>query len=230
MTATGFPMGDDRLAVRTPDPERVLEGYADLTRIQASGAVVRRFQAAVAEERAAEEGVTGRIRSLPLRLGIGRAARGIPSRPLPWLRGARFTVQLQGLVLLLLLVLTLGLVAGGAGATIASLLQGPHRGSEAPGLLLAPERSPVTAPSPTPSPAPTIRVVPLAQRVPAATGKAATAGKGARAGAAAKADRAGRADRAARKAAAKRRSDAAFVTPACVSDGGPHVSHRSCAF
>jgi hypothetical protein len=219
MTAAGFPMGDDRLTVRTPDPERMLEGYADLTRIQASAAVVRRFQVAVAEERAAEQRVTGRIRSLPLRLGIGRAARGIPSRPVPWFQGVRFTVQLQGLALLLLLVLTLGLVAGGAGATIASLLQGPHRGSEAPGLLLVPEPAPVTAPTPTP--APTMRAVPLAQRVSAGPEKA---GKAVRPGRTDKARRPGRAPE------TKRRSDAAWVTPACVSDGGPHVSHRSCAF
>jgi hypothetical protein len=215
MTAAGFPMGDDRLAVRTPDPQRMLEGYAELTRIQASVSVVRRFQAAVAEERAAEEGITGHLRSLSLRLGFGRAARGIPSRRLPWLEGARFTVRLQGLALLLLLVLTLGLVAGGAGATIAS----------APGRLLLPEGPPGVAP--TPSPARTIRVVPLAQRVPVVTGKAAKAGKADKAG---KPSKPGKAGKPGRKGAAKRRSESPWVTPACVLDGGPLVCHRFCAF
>jgi hypothetical protein len=66
-----------------------------------------------------------------------------------------------------------------------------------------------------------MRAVPLAQRVSTAPEKAG------------KPDRAVRADKArkpGRAAATKRRSDAAWVTPACVSDGGPHVSHRSCAF
>lgn len=203
MTAAGLPMGDDRPAVHAPDPERLLEGYADLTRIQASPAAVRRFQAAVAEERAADQGVTGRIRALPERLGIGRAARGVPSRRWPLAHGARVAVQLQGLALLLLLVLTVGVLAGGAGATIASLLQGPHRGSDAP----APQRVvPATAPPVAPSPSPTIRVAPLAQHDPAPARKTR------------------------KKPAAKHRPAPPWVTPACVSDGGPHVSHRSCAF
>jgi hypothetical protein len=203
MTAAGFPMDDDRLAVRAPDPERLLEDYADLTRIQASPATVRRFQVAVSEERAADQGVVGRIRALPVRLGIGRGARGIPSRRSPLGQGARFTFQLQGLALLLLLVLTLGLVAGGAGATITSLLQGPHRGSEAPAVQRM-VQDPV--PPVTPSPSPTIRVAPLAQHDPAPARKTR------------------------KKPAAKYRPAPAWVTPACVSDGGPHVSHRACAF
>lgn len=208
MTAAGLPIDDDRLGARAPDPGGLLEEYAERTRIQASASVVRRFQAAVAEERAAEQTIGGRIRSLPVRVGIGRSARGIPSRRIPsrsasWLEGARFAVQLQGLALLLLLVLTLGLLAGGAGATIASLFQGPHRGSEAPAVqLVRPSRTPQAPPSPVA----TVRVRPLAQRVPAPATKAR------------------------KKAAARRRPDAAWVTPACVADGGPHVSHRSCAF
>ena len=203
MTAAGVPTGDDRLAMHAPDPERLLEDYADLTRIQASASIVRRFQAAVADERAADQGFMGRIRALPLRLGIGRTARGIPSRRMPLAHGARFTLQLQGLALLLLLVLTLGLLVGGAGATIVSRLQAPHRGSEAPAVQRV---MPDPVPAVKPTPRPTIRVVSLAQQEPAP------------------------APRSRRKSAAKHRSTPAWVTPACVSDGGPHVSHRSCAF
>lgn len=208
MTAAGLPIDEDRRSVRTSDPAGLLEDYAERTRIQASASVVRRFQAAVAEERAAEQTITGRIRSLPRRVGIGLAARGIPSRAVPsrpvaWFQGARFAIGLQGLALLLLLVLTLGLVAGGAGATIASLLEGPHRGSQAPVVQLV---LPTATPQAPPSPVATVRVRSLAQRVPETATKAR------------------------KKAAAKRRSEATWVTPACVADGRPRVSHRSCAF
>jgi hypothetical protein len=208
MTAGGLPIDDDRLTVHASDPGGLLEDYAERTRIQASASVVRRFQAAVAEERAAERTITGRIRSLPLRVGIGRVARGTPARRIPsrsvaWFQGARFAFQLQGLALLLLLVLTLGLLAGGAGATIASLLQGPHRGSEAPAVQLV---LPSATPQVPPSPVATVRVRPLAQKVPAPATKAR------------------------KKAAVKRRPDLAWVTPACVADGRPRVSQRSCAF
>ncbi len=216
MSATGIPMGDPRPTTQTTDPARipaqVLEAYADATRIQASSALVRRFQVAVTEERAAETGLRGRIRSLPLRLGIGAAARVVPARRTPLLPAARLGLQAQGLALLLLAVLSLGILAGGAGAAIVSLLQGPHRGSDAPAQLILPDRSPpavVTEPTPAPdptiTPAPTLRARPLAQHDPVRSRKAQ------------------------RIDAARRRAADPWVTPACV-DGGPHASHRSCAF
>lgn len=217
MSATGLPMGDPRPNALAPDPARasaeLLEAYADATRIGASAALVRRFQVAVTEERAAETGLRGRIRSLPSRLGVGTAARVVPVRRTPLLPAVRLGLQAQGLALLLLAVLSLGILAGGAGAAIVSLLQGPHRGSDAPAQLILPDPSspavvpdPTLAPDPTATPAPTIRVRPLAQRDPVRPHKAQ------------------RAD------AARRRATDAWVTPACVDDGGPHVSHRSCAF
>ena len=105
---------------------------------------------------------------------VGRARRSAasaPESPLPGVSplraGMTTAVRLQGLVLLLLLVLALGLVAGGAGAAIISQLEGPTRGSRGPSELIVPRPSPEPAvPPPSASPAPSLRVQPLAQCYP----------------------------------------------------------------
>ena len=167
MTAQSRPLGDEPFA---PDPERALDAYADVTRIAASGALVRRFQAGVAQERAAQHGMRGRLRAVAVRAGM----RPPVAAPGPMRSGTTFALRLQGLALLLLLVLAMGLVAGGAGAAILTMLDGPRRGSDAPAHLLrprpsaAPEATPSATPAPTPkaTPAPSLRVQSLAQRDP----------------------------------------------------------------
>ena len=160
MTAVHRPRPDHPIVI---EPEQLLDAYAEDTRIAASASLVRRFQTAVAEERAGDRGVRRRTRAALGRLGARVALPGVS----PLRAGMTTAVRLQGLVLLLLLVLALGLVAGGAGAAIISQLEGPTRGSRGPSELIVPRPSPEpVVPPPSASPAPSLRVQPLAQCYP----------------------------------------------------------------
>ncbi len=172
MTAQPF----DPVDAFPADPARVLESYADATRIVAPSALVRRFQASVAQERIADRGLGRVSRAVRARAGLG----GRSGWPRPAHReGARLVLRLQGLVLLLLLTLALGALAGGAGARLISTLEGPRRGSDlpahvvplprlaAPSPSMHPAHGPAQAsPAPTPVPTPSVRTRALAQQAP----------------------------------------------------------------
>lgn len=130
-----------------PDPERVLDAYADATRIVASGPLIRRFQAGVAEERARStarpwSGALARLTGVPLRLRDSFDAAFAPR--------VTFALRLQSLALVLLTVLALSAIVGGAGAIVVEVVTGPDRGATLPGFIVDPERSPIAVPIATP--------------------------------------------------------------------------------
>jgi len=158
-----------------PDAERVLDAYAEATRIVASAQLMRRFQAGIAGERA-------------------REARRPWSGAVAWLRGARlrlaepfsiafaphvtFALRLQSLALVLLTMLALSALVGGAGAMVVQVVNGPHRAADVPSRLWAPAPTvptpsmpapSVAVPSPVParpSDAPVVTTKVLAQQAP----------------------------------------------------------------
>lgn len=149
----------------SPDPGRVLDAYAEATRVVASAHLVRRFQAGIADERA-------------------REARRPWSGAVAWMRGARlrlaepfsiafaphvtFALRLQSLALVLLTMLALSALVGGAGAMLVEVVSGPHRGADVPSRPWVPAPS-VSVPSPAPartSDTPVVSTRVLAQHAP----------------------------------------------------------------
>ena len=162
-----------------PDPEHILEAYADATRIVASDQLIRRFQASVVEERArsASRPWSGALAPLS-----GARLRLRDSLDVAFAPHVAFALRLQALALVLLTILALGALVGGAGAVVVQVVNGPDRGAALPARVLAADSSqpapgpvatpaplerptsPLPAPSPTVAPEVTVRV--LAQEVP----------------------------------------------------------------
>jgi hypothetical protein len=176
MTGHVPPIGRDPRAL---DLERELEAYAASVQIVASGPLLRRIHASVAEERAAAgAGALARLRER-LRGGPARARVGVPAAT--GLRTAGALAR-PSLVMLLLLVMALGATVGGAGAVIVSLVDrtpaGPtdpvHRVVPGPTLPAPNLRRSVVAPDPslrdaearTPAPVPALTVSVQPQRRP----------------------------------------------------------------
>ena len=171
------------MTVHAADPERILEAYADSTRLTASAQLTARFQAAVVMERSSRRArFTGLLPAWLGRLAAVGAGVRLGS---PFGRHLTFALRLQSLALVLLTVLALGAVGGGAGAVLVSVVHQPGQTTDLPGLpavpapsvLPAPSVVPVPAPSVAPpttssrgGPAPSLKVRVLAQRMPATRG------------------------------------------------------------
>lgn len=156
-----------------PDAERVLDAYAEATRIVASAQLVRRFQAGVADERAREarrpwSGMVAWLRGTRLRLAEPFSIAFAPH--------VTFALRLQSLALVLLTVLALSALVGGAGAVVVRVVDGPHRGPDVPGRVWVPAPAvpvPSTAPVPAQtSKAPVVTTTVLAQHAPRKTHRA----------------------------------------------------------
>jgi len=131
-----------------PDPDRVLEAYLEATRIVASPQLVRRFQASVSEERAR---AAARPWSGALARLTGTRWRLRDSIDVAFAPHVTFALRLQSLALVLLMILALGAVVGGAGAVVVRVVTGPDRHDTLPASLLIPDPSSrTTVPSPTP--------------------------------------------------------------------------------
>jgi hypothetical protein len=165
---------------RLPDPDRILESYAESTRITASSQLVRRLHDRVAEERAATP-------------AWRRDATAAWVRHASWLRElltSAFTrgpvpavLRVQSLALLLLLVMALGVAVGGAGAVMVTVVDRTERILHDRGRSDLPDPVPTlpalvpvrgASPAPAPSAEPSVTVRRMAQRHPArgrATGR-----------------------------------------------------------